>query len=163
MPAPTPENESERLAALRALQVLDTPPSQALDQTVRLIADVLEVPIALVSLVDHDRQWFKAAHGLDASQTPRDHAFCAHTILEKQVMVIPDSLLDPRFADNPLVTGKPRIRFYAGYPLALPGGSSPGTLCLIDTRPRELNAGKRELLQELGKLVEQELADTPVD
>ena len=138
-------------------------PEDRFDRITRMAAEAFNVPIVLISLVDRDRQWFKSRLGLDARETPRDRAFCAHTILDKQVMVIPDSLLDPRFADNPLVTGKPRVRFYAGYPLTLPDGTSPGTLCLIDTRPRELNAGKRELLRELGKLVEQELADTPLE
>ena len=123
----------------------------------RIAASAFDVPIALVSLVDRDRQWFKSSAGLSAQETPRDMAFCAHAILEDQLMLVPDALLDSRFADNPLVTGEPRVRFYAGCPLKLPDGHLVGTLCIIDTQPRQMSGDKINMLRELGKLVEQEL------
>ena len=119
------------------------------------------MPIALVSLVDRDRQWFKSRHGLAISETPRELSFCAHAILEREVMVVPDALLDPRFADNPIVTGEPRIRFYAGCPLVLPSGDCAGTLCMVDTRPRELDEEAVQLLRDLGALVQRELSAPP--
>ena len=155
--APLPENERRRLAALRELTILDTEPDERFDRITRLAAAMFDVPIALVSLVDQDRQWFKSCIGLGVKETSRDLAFCAHAILGREVMVVPDAFLDSRFADNPLVTGEPRIRFYAGCPLTLAGQSRVGTLCILDTRPRELDATKISLLEDLGRLVEQEL------
>ena len=110
------------------------------------------------ALVDEDRQWFKSCVGLDVQETSRDVAFCAHAILDSNVMVVPDTFLDPRFADNPLVTDEPRLRFYAGYPLTLPDNTRVGTLCILDTRPRELDARKLALLRDLGSLVEREVS-----
>jgi phosphoribosyl 1,2-cyclic phosphodiesterase/DNA-binding response OmpR family regulator len=156
--APYPENEAHRIAALKGLQLLDTKKDERFEQITRIAAAAFDVPIALVTLVDRDRQWFKSSFGLNIAETPRDQAFCAHTILDTKVMIVRDTLLDPRFADNPLVVGEPRIRFYAGYPLTLPDGTSPGTLCLIDTRPRDLDAVKINLLRDLGQLVEREMA-----
>ena len=156
--APMPESEAHRIEAVKELQLLDTAPEERFDQITRIAAAAFDVPIALVTLVDQDRQWFKSRFGLSAPETPRDQAFCAHAILEKDVMLVRDTLLDPRFADNPLVIEDPRIRFYAGYPLTLPNGNSPGTLCLIDTRPRDLDEAKLDLLRKLGRLVEQEMA-----
>ena len=155
-----PQNEEHRIEALKALQLLDTNKEERFEQITRIAAAAFDVPIALVTLVDRDRQWFKSHFGLSASETPRDQAFCAHTILDTKVMIVRDTLLDPRFADNPLVVGEPRIRFYAGYPLTLPNGTSPGTLCLIDTRPRDLDKVKIDLLRELGRLVEREMTLT---
>jgi GAF domain-containing protein len=124
----------------------------------RIASQLFDVPIALVSLVDRDRQWFKSRHGLEVSETPRETAFCAHAILGRTVLQVPDALQDSRFADNPLVTGPPRVRFYAGAPLAAADGSRVGTLCLIDQRARELDAQQLALLRDLADLVENELA-----
>ncbi|NNF66640.1 MAG: GAF domain-containing protein [Gammaproteobacteria bacterium] len=152
-----PDDEEVRLAALNSLKILDTEPEERFDRIVRLAADVLQVPIALVSLIDRDRQWFKSCIGLDSRETPRDMAFCAHAILEKKVMVVPDTFMDPRFADNPLVTGDLRIRFYAGCPIRHADGHMMGTLCLIDTRPRQFNVRQINQLKEFARLVEQQL------
>ena len=160
-PAPLPRGEDRRLQALRHLQVLDSPPEGRFDRYTRIAAQLFDVPIALVSLVDHDRQWFKSRHGLDVSETPREMAFCAHAILERAVLQVPDALLDDRFADNPLVTGPPRVRFYAGAPLAVDDGSLVGTLCLIDRRARQLAPAQLALLRDLADLVETELAHRP--
>ncbi len=156
--ASLPENEAARLAALDALEILDSAPEERFDRIIRIASGAFEVPIALVSLVDRDRQWFKSCIGLDVKETPRDMAFCAHAILEDELLIVPDALQDPRFADNPLVTGEPHVRFYAGCPLKLPDGNLMGTLCLIDTRPRQLDDGRINLLRDLGKLVETELS-----
>ncbi len=156
-----PDNEEQRLAALHALQILDTHPEERFDAIVRQAASALDVPIALVSLVDRDRQWFKSCLGLDVRETPRDMAFCAHAILEDDVMVVPDTFVDPRFADNPLVTGDVRVRFYAGCPLRLPDGHLVGTLCMIDSRPRQFDAAQIKLLKKFARSVEAELARKP--
>jgi len=159
--AQLPEHEEARLAALDKLDILDREPEERFDRIARIASEAFDVPIALVSLVDRDRQWFKSCIGLNARETPRDMAFCAHAILEDKVLLIPDALLDSRFADNPLVTGEPRVRFYAGCPLKLPDGNVMGTLCLIDTRPRQLDDRKIKLLRDLGKLAEIELSRGP--
>ena len=158
IPAPMPEHEAARLTALNKLNILDTEPEERFDLITRIASEAFDVPIALVSLVDRDRQWFKSCIGLNAKETPRDMAFCAHAILEKEMLIVPDAFLDPRFADNPLVTGEPRVRFYAGCPLKLPDGNFMGTLCLIDTRPRQLDDRKINLLRDLGNLAEIELS-----
>lgn len=158
--APLPKDEDRRIRSLYKINILDSNTEERFDRITRIAAAAFDVPIALVTLIDKDRQWFKSHFGINMLETPRDQAFCAYTILENKVMIVPDTLIDPRFADNPLVTGEPRIRFYAGYPLSLPDGTSPGTLCLIDTRPRDLDKTKRDLLCDLGRLVELELAAT---
>jgi GAF domain-containing protein len=119
--------------------------------------------MALVSLLDHDRQWLKSSCGIALRETPREMSFCAHAILRRDVTVVPDALLDPRFADNPLVSGALRIRFYAGCPLFLPCGSCAGTLCLLDTRPHQLDGTGIGHLQDLGTLVEQKLSRARYD
>jgi phosphoribosyl 1,2-cyclic phosphodiesterase/DNA-binding response OmpR family regulator len=154
------EDEDQRLAALRRLSILDTEPEERFDKLTRLAAAIFDVPIALVSLIDENRQWFKSACGTSISESPRETSFCAHAILQRNVMIVPDALLDPRFADNPVVVHEPRIRFYAGCPLVLPDGACVGTLCLIDVRPRELDVTAVRLLGDLGDLVLNELQRT---
>jgi signal transduction histidine kinase len=146
-------HEAARLYVLHGYQVLDTPAEARFDRVTRLLARELEVPIALISLVDAERQWFKSRLGLDAESTPREFAFCAHAIASDDVMVVEDARLDQRFVHNPLVEGAPHIRFYAGAPLLAPGGNRLGTLCAIDSRPRSLNREQRELLRELSEHV----------
>lgn len=158
-PAPLPLDEEQRLQALLDMQVLDTPAEERFDRYTRIAAELFDVPIALVSLVDRERQWFKSRHGLEVTETPRETAFCAHAILARAALQVPDTLQDPRFADNPLVTGPPRVRFYAGAPLAAADGSLVGTLCLIDQRARQLDEQQLGLLRDLANLVEAELAN----
>lgn len=152
--APYPANEASRLAALRAQQLLDSMPEQMFDDIVRVASNVCGTPIALISLVDEDRQWFKAKVGLQASETPRDQAFCAHAILEPdKPLVVPDATQDPRFAANPLVTGSPDIRLYAGAPIVSQSGHALGTVCVIDHQPRELTQQQIDSLQALSRQV----------
>lgn len=159
---PVPDNESERLGALRALLLLDTPPEERFDRIVHFAAREFDVPIALISLVDENRQWFKSRVGVDACETSREISFCGHAVSMDAPLVIEDALLDERFADNPLVTGPPHIRFYAGAQLRLPSGLVMGTLCLIDRRPRALDAMDLGILGSLRALVVEELsARTP--
>lgn len=144
-----PANESERQRELASYQVLDTAADETFDQLVALAAEICEVPISLVSLIDEDRQWFKSRLGLEARQTPRDQAFCAHAILNpRELMVVSDASTDPRFAANPLVTGEPKIRFYAGAPL-VSKGMGLGTLCVIDRQPRTLRPSQERALRAL--------------
>ena len=157
-PAPLPDDEAQRLAGLRALAVLDTVPEPLFDSLTRMAALICGVPIALISLVDTDRQWFKANIGLPGvTETPRDIAFCSRAILDAGVMEVPDATLDPRFADNPLVNHQPHIRFYAGAPVTLSDGARVGTLCAIDHRPQVLTPGQRDQLAALAGLVAQAL------
>ncbi len=152
-PAKIPLNEAERLAALEQYAILDTEVEQCFDDLTALAASICAVPIALVSLVDHNRQWFKSRVGLDASETPRDFAFCAHAIHGDQILEVNDATQDIRFADNPLVTGEPNIRFYAGAPLITRENLALGTLCIIDQKPRVLNDGERSALEALARQV----------
>jgi diguanylate cyclase (GGDEF)-like protein len=148
--APKPDNEELRLARLRALNILDTAHEAVFDRLTRLAASIFATPIAALSLVDEDRQWFKSIHGLDVRETPRDQAFCAHAILHPgEVMVVEDAQNDPRFADNPLVLGDPGIRFYAGAPVLDGDGVPLGTLCVIDRVPRGMDAVARAQLADL--------------
>jgi GAF domain-containing protein len=158
IPAPTPENEAGRIAALYAMLLLDTPREERFDRIVEFAAREFDVPIALISLIDSERQWFKAAVGLgEVCETGRDISFCGHAIMRSDIMVVPDALADARFADNPLVTGAPHIRFYAGAPLILRNGYALGTLCLIDTRPRQMDDVEMAILSTLRGLLMQEL------
>lgn len=154
---PIPLDEVSRLAALRGLNILDSSPEERFDRLTRLAQKLLGVQIAVVSLVDSNRQWFKSCQGLDASETPRSISFCGHAVLEDKIFIIPDALLDPRFADNPLVAGPPNIRFYAGQPLKTGNGSRVGTLCVIDSKPRHLTQAECDSLRDLATLVENEL------
>lgn len=153
-----PANEQSRLETLRSLNILDSSPEERFDRLTRLARRLFGVPIALVSLVDADRQWFKSALGLGASETSREISFCGHAILGDEIFTVPDTALDDRFSDNPLVTDAPNIRFYAGCPLTVPNGSKLGTLCLIDQEPRTFDEDDRALLRDLARMVEQELA-----
>ena len=152
-----PENEAERLKSLESYRVMDTPPEGAFDDLTTLVARILNVPIALVSLVDADRQWFKSRYGLDAPETPRDVSFCGHVVAEQELLVVPDALADERFHDNPLVTGEPRVRFYAGVPLTTPDGYVLGTLCAIDHDARAVTDQQLDTLKILGRQVADQL------
>ena len=154
----TPENEAFRLSTLKSLDVLDTESEERFDRLTRMCKRLFGVPIALVSLVDQNRQWFKSCVGLSVSETPRDISFCGHAILGNDIFVIPDAARDERFADNPLVVDAPHIRFYAGYPLKSHNGAKLGTLCIIDREPRTLTQDDLETLEDLGLMVERELA-----
>ncbi len=152
-----PQNEPVRLATLRSLNILDTPAEERFDRLTRMARRVFSVPIALVTLVDEKRQWFKSRAGISLSESPRETSFCGHAILGNDIFVIPDATRDERFADNPLVVGEPQIRFYAGCPLRSLDGHNLGTLCIIDRQARTLGADDLEALRDLAAIVEQEL------
>ncbi len=154
---PVPENEAERQRTLEEFHLLDGPGDGDLDRLTRLASRMLGLPIALISLVDRDRQWFLSRVGLEATETGRDVAFCAHTICGDELMVVADARADERFRDNPLVTGSPHIRFYAGVPLRSREGHNLGTLCVIGSEARQLTGGERQLLEDLAALVMQHL------
>jgi signal transduction histidine kinase len=156
-PALLPPDEPERIRALQQLGLLDTPAEERFDRIARVAAALFDAPIALVTLVDSNRQWFKSCFGLGIRETGREMSFCAHAILGPDVFVIPDALADDRFADNPLVTGDPHIRFYAGHPLKAAGGAAVGTLCVIDREPRTVTAEQLDRLADLAGWAEQEL------
>jgi PAS domain S-box-containing protein len=153
----TPANEAPRLQALRVRAMLDTPAEERFDRLTRLAQHLFGVQIALVSLIDADRQWFKSRQGLDVCETARDISFCGHAILASDLFVVPDATLDARFADNPLVLGAPHIRFYAGAPLSSSDGYRLGTLCIIDSTPRTLSDKERMMLRDMADLVETEI------
>ena len=157
MNAPRPANEKRRLEVLWQCNVLDTPPEQVFDDLTEMASLVCDTPVALISLVDEHRQWFKARLGVGERETARDISFCAHAILQKDVMVVPDALKDPRFASSPLVTDNPFIRFYAGAPLVSPEGCALGTLCVVDHKPRELTERQLQMLRILARLVMHQL------
>lgn len=153
MSAPLPANEAKRVEALRRYRLLDTEPEQVFDDFVEIASAICETPIALMSLVDSDRQWFKARKGLDATETPRDLAFCGYTILGDKTFVVEDATKDARFATNPLVTGAPDIRFYAGSPLIDREGNALGSLCVIDRKPRPLAPNQQHALEALARQI----------
>jgi two-component system NtrC family sensor kinase len=151
--APKPPNEDSRLESLRSLNILDSLPEKDFDQIVFLASQICDTPIAVISLIDKDRQWFKSKVGLSASETPRELAFCAHAILQKDILEIPNALQDERFFDNPLVTGEPSIRFYAGAPLYALDGQPIGTVCVIDSKPKSLNEMQKRALRAISDQV----------
>ncbi len=158
MKKPTlPPNEDDRLQALRQLLILDTPPEERFDRIAKFAANEFDMPIVLLSLIDENRQWFKARFGMQTCETDRGVSFCGHAILQDEIMVVPDVALDERFFDNPLVTDDPHIKFYAGAPLKLPSGQTIGTLCLIDRIPRQLDDIDLAILGSLRDLALEEL------
>ncbi len=154
---PIPENETQRLATLHALHILDTPREERFDRITRLAKSFFQVPIAAVSFIDEDRQWFKSVEGMSICQVTRDVSFCAHTILQKGLFIIPDTTLDFRFHDHPFVTGENSIRFYGGCPLFALNGDALGSFCIVDTKPRSLTEEEIQTLKDLGTWVEQEI------
>ena len=157
MKPPLPKNEAKRLKVLWQYDVLDTVPEEVFDDLTDLAAHICEAPIALISLVDENRQWFKSRVGISAKETSRDISFCAHAILQNGLFVISDATKDPRFRDNPSVTGSPKIRFYAGVPLKSPDGFPLGTLCVVDKKPRQLRPEQKRALVVLARHVETQL------
>ena len=153
-PPPLPANEAERLASLYALRILDTPAEERYDRITRLAQTLFSVPVALISLVDAERQWFKSRQGISMLEGPRALSFCGHAILESAPLIVEDATRDVRFADNPYVTGDLGVRFYAGCPLSAVDGSRVGTLCIIDRQPRRLEADQQQVLKDLASLVE---------
>jgi GAF domain-containing protein len=151
MSIPTPPNERKRLEVLWQYDVLDTLPEQIFDDLTELAALICEAPIALISLLDENRQWFKSRIGLGLTETPREVSFCTHAIMQPDLFIVPDATKDPRFAQSPLVVLPPRVRFYAGAPLITPDGYALGTLCILDTIPREIGSEKKSALRILAR------------
>ena len=150
----TPDNEIERLQALREYSILDTLPEQDFDDITKIASEICQTPISLITLIDSNRQWFKSNHGLNIREAPRDYAFCAHAINNPyEILTVKDSREDDRFANNPLITGYPNVIFYAGIPLDNPAGFSLGTICVIDNKPRELTLNQLESLRALSRQV----------
>src|ERR1700739_3580887 len=152
MPAPVTKTEAARVAALNRYAILDTEPEQSFDDLVTIAAHVCQVPIAMLSLVDDHRQWFKSKMGVEVTETPRDISICAHAIQQGDLFIVPDTMQDPRFRENPLVLQEPHIRFYAGTPLIKKTGFGPGTLGVVDREPRELDNEQKNALAALGRL-----------
>lgn len=153
MSAAAPQKEAVRLKVLWQYEVLDTIPEEVFDDLTELAARICEAPIALISLVDEDRQWFKSKVGITTSETSRDISFCAHAIQQRDLFIVPDATKDARFSQNPLVTSDPKIRFYAGAPLITPDGHALGTLCVIDKVPRDLRPEQQQALRVLARHV----------
>jgi diguanylate cyclase (GGDEF)-like protein len=152
--APIPDNEAQRLASVKAMQLLSTPEEEAFDRITRVAKRVFNVPIVLITVLDENRQWFKSQIGMDVKETPRDISFCGHTIHAGEMVVVEDATTDLRFSDNPLVCGGPKISFYAGRPLTNAEGFAVGALCLIDRVPRIMSADDRAMLNDFGYWVE---------
>ncbi|MEZ5360895.1 MAG: GAF domain-containing protein [Bryobacterales bacterium] len=156
-----PADESTRLQTLHSLGLLDTPPEERFDRVIRLARRIFDVPVAVISLVDAERQWFKSCLGLDVQETPREISFCGHTILSANALIVEDAQLDPRFCSNPLVTRPPHIRFYAGRPLFVGPGSAIGSLCVLDAKPRTFSSADHDSLRDLAAIVADELKRRP--
>ena len=154
---PIPKQEARRLKVLWQYEVLDTVPEEVFDDLTNLAAHICEAPIALISLVDEDRQWFKSRVGISASETSRDISFCAHAIMGDEILIVPDATKDKRFQQNPLVKGPEKIRFYAGAPLITPDGHALGTLCVLDKKPRTLRPEQEQSLRVLAHHVVSQL------
>ena len=152
-----PPNEVDRVATLHKLGILDTPRDDRFDRYTRISARIFDMPIAVISLVDRHRQWFKSTEGFDATESPRNISFCGHAILGDEVFEVRNALRDPRFRDNPLVTNQPNIRFYAGAPLEAPNGHKLGTLCILDIVPRQLSDEEKTRLKNLADMVVAEM------
>ena len=150
-PVPIPKDEPKRLATLHKYQILDSPPEEQFDALTELAAHICGTPVALLTLIDSDRQWFKSKLGVTLSETSRDFAFCAHAIMVRDLFVVPDASKDRRFASNPLVRANPKIRFYAGMPLVTSSNQALGTLCVIDRVPRKLTRAQADALKALGQ------------
>ena len=156
--APLPENEAERLAVLRRYDILDTESEQAFDDITKLVAHICGTPMALITIIDVARQWFKAKVGVDVAETSREVAFCSYALLEpNELLIVPNAPADPRFADNPSVIDKPSIRFYAGAPLVTSDGFILGTLCAVDIKPRQITPEQKEALRALARQVVSQL------
>src|SRR5262245_61214492 len=153
MKARLPGNEAERLEALRRYNILDTAPEEIFDDLALLVAETCSAPVALITLIDSDRQWFKSNKGLSLTETSRDLSFCAHAILQREPLIVRDTLTDSRFADNPLVTSEPGVRFYAAAPIITPEGFALGALCVYDYKPRDLKPEQIRSLQALSRQV----------
>src|SRR5438045_1841628 len=153
MKPPIPKSEKQRLRVLWQYDILDSMPEEVFDDLTELAARICEAPIALITLVDEDRQWFKSKVGVSVTETSRDISFCAHAIQQESLFIIPDATKDKRFAQNPLVVSDPKIRFYAGAPLITPDGYALGTLCIIDNVPRELRPEQQQALRVLARHV----------
>ena len=154
---PIPPDEPQRMQTLRDYEVLDTPPEAVYDDIAHVAAGVCDTPVALITLVDGTRNWFKAKIGVDVTESPRDLSFCGHAILRSEIFEVTDASVDERFTDNPLVRSAPHIRFYAGAPLITPEGHKLGTICAIDVRPRRLTEAQRDTLSALSRLVMRQL------
>jgi GAF domain-containing protein len=152
MTAVAPSKESARVAALNRYAILDSEPEQSFDDLVSLAAHICQTPMAMLSLVDDHRQWFKSKYGVEIKETPKDHSVCAHAIQQGDLFIVPDLTKDERFRDNPLVIGDLHLRFYAGAPLINEDGFALGTLCVVDKQPRELNPEQKEAIAALGRL-----------
>lgn len=153
-----PIDEQTRLATLKSLDILDSLPEERFDRITRLAKRIFNVPIALISLIDADRQWFLSSMGIDIKETPRDTSFCGHAILNDEFFTVPDTTLDSRFYDNPLVVESPNVRFYAAHSISAPNGSKLGTICLLDQSPRSFSEEDIQLLNDLVQMVEQEIS-----
>lgn len=156
-PAGTVEWEDQRLAALERYDILDTPSEEAFDRITRLTKKLFQVPFVIITMIDAHRAWSKSTQGMDLEEGPRKLSFCQYTILEKRPLVVDDASKDPKFAENPYVTGEPHLRFYAGVPLTTSDGHNVGTLCIIDTKPREFSSEQIELLSDLARMAVDEL------
>lgn len=155
--APIPKDELKRILSVYALELLDTPPEERFDQLTRVATKIFHVPISTLTVIDANREWFKSCQGLSKIEGDRTTSFCAHALVENRMLVVQDTTQDERFADNPLVTGEPHIRFYAGVPVKGPDGARVGVFCIKDTKPREFSKDDREILEGLAKWAELEI------